>query len=60
MAGPANVIAGWICKKDIGAFVSALRSTLKSAARGGQRGEIGVVIHGNQDVRVLGIVLVCR
>ena len=58
MAGPANVIAGWIGKKDIRAFISALGSTLKSAARGGQRGEISIIIHYDQDVCVLRIVLV--
>jgi hypothetical protein len=60
MACAANVITGWVGKKDIGAPVSTLGSTFQPTARGGQRSEIGIVIHDNQDVRVLWILLILR
>ena len=60
VADAANVIARRISQEDVSAFISALRVPLQSSACGRQRREIGVIIHSDQQIRILWIFFVCR
>jgi len=58
MADPADVRAGRIGEEDVGALVPTLRPALESTTGSSERGEIGIVIDGDQHVGIFRIVLV--
>jgi len=58
MADPADVRAGRIGEEDVGALVPTLRPALESTTGSRERGEIGIVIDGDQPVGIFRIVLV--
>ena len=60
VADAANVIARRISQEDVSTFISALRVPLQSSACSRQRLEIGIIIHSDQQIRILWILFVCR
>ena len=60
VADAANVIARRISQEDVSAFISALRVPLQSSACSRQRLKIGIIIHSDQQIRILWILFVCR
>jgi hypothetical protein len=60
VADTADVVAGRISQKDVSAFISALRVSLQPSTCGRQLSEISVIIDGDQHIRILRILFVCR
>jgi len=58
MADTADVRAGRIGEKDVGALVATMRSALESPTGSRERGEVGIVIYRDQHVGIFRIVLV--